>query len=48
MNSVGIKGMGYYVPENVVTNFDLEKIVDTTDEWIRTRTGIEERRFKSN
>ena len=47
MNSVGIKGMGYYVPENVVTNFDLEKIVDTTDEWIRTRTGIEERRFAS-
>ena len=47
MNSVGIKGTGYYVPENVVTNFDLEKIVDTTDEWIRTRTGIEERRFAS-
>ena len=47
MNSVGIKGMGYYVPENVVSNFDLEKIVDTTDEWIRTRTGIEERRFAS-
>ena len=47
MNSVGIKGMGYYVPENVITNFDLEKIVDTTDEWIRTRTGIEERRFAS-
>ena len=47
MNSVGIKGMGYYVPENVGTNFDLEKIVDTTDEWIRTRTGIEERRFAS-
>lgn len=39
--------MGYYVPENVVTNFDLEKIVETSDEWIRTRTGIEERRFAS-
>ena len=45
MINVGIKGMGYYVPENIVTNFDLEKIVETSDEWIRTRTGIEERRF---
>ena len=42
---VGILGTGHYVPENVVTNKDLEKIVDTTDEWIRTRTGIEERRI---
>lgn len=41
----GIIGTGHYVPENVVTNFDLEKIVDTSDEWIRTRTGIEERRI---
>ncbi len=40
----GIKGVHGYVPETVVTNFDLEKIVDTTDEWIRTRTGIHERR----
>lgn len=47
MQNVGIKGMAYHVPENIVTNFDLEKIVDTTDEWIRTRTGIEERRFAS-
>ncbi len=45
MKSVGIKGMGYYVPKNIVTNFDFEKIVDTSDEWIRTRTGITERRF---
>lgn len=45
MINVGIKGMGYYVPENIVTNFDLEKMVDTSDEWIRTRTGITERRF---
>lgn len=45
MQNIGIKGLGYYVPENIVTNFDLEKIVDTSDEWIRTRTGIEERRF---
>lgn len=43
--SVGIKGMGYYVPEKIMTNFDFEKIIDTTDEWIRTRTGIQERRF---
>jgi 3-oxoacyl-[acyl-carrier-protein] synthase-3 len=43
--NVGIIGLGRYVPERVVTNFDLEKIMDTTDEWIRTRTGIEERRF---
>ena len=34
-----------YVPDDVVTNFDLEKMVDTTDEWIRTRTGIIERRI---
>jgi 3-oxoacyl-[acyl-carrier-protein] synthase-3 len=33
-----------YVPEKVLTNFDLEKLVDTSDEWIRTRTGIQERR----
>ena len=47
MQSIGIKGMGYYVPENVFTNFDFEKIIDTSDEWIRTRTGIVERRFAS-
>ncbi|WP_053365562.1 beta-ketoacyl-ACP synthase III [Bacillus sp. FJAT-27245] len=41
----GIVGLGKYVPENVVTNFDLEKRMDTSDEWIRTRTGIEERRI---
>lgn len=42
---VGLLGTGHYVPSNVVTNKDLEKIVDTSDEWIRTRTGIEERRI---
>jgi len=42
---VGILGIGHYAPDNVVTNKDLEKIVDTTDEWIRSRTGIEERRI---
>lgn len=38
-----ITAVGGYVPETVLTNFDLEKMIDTTDEWIRTRTGIEER-----
>jgi 3-oxoacyl-[acyl-carrier-protein] synthase III len=38
-----IGGTGRYLPERVLTNADMEKIVDTTDEWIRTRTGIEER-----
>lgn len=40
-----ITSVGGYVPEDKLTNFDLEKIVDTTDEWIRTRTGISERRI---
>ena len=39
-----IAGLGYYVPSNVVTNDDLSKIIDTNDEWIRERTGIQERR----
>ncbi|WP_243385730.1 beta-ketoacyl-ACP synthase III [Bacillus kexueae] len=41
----GVIGIGRYAPENVVTNKDLEKVMDTSDEWIRTRTGIEERRL---
>jgi len=45
MVSVGIVGTGSYVPEKVLTNADLEKIVDTNDEWIVTRTGIRERRI---
>lgn len=40
-----IKGLGYYVPQNVVTNNDLVKYMDTSDEWIQERTGIQERRF---
>lgn len=40
-----ITGTGAYLPEKVVTNFDLEKMVDTSDEWIRQRTGIAERRI---
>ena len=43
LSSAGILGTGHYAPEKVLTNFDLEKMVDTTDEWIRTRTGIETR-----
>ncbi|MEW6382206.1 MAG: beta-ketoacyl-ACP synthase III [bacterium] len=45
MKSAYIAGTGSYVPEEVVTNFALEKIVETSDEWIRTRTGISERRI---
>ena len=44
----GIVGIGRYLPEKIVTNHDLEKIMDTSDEWIRTRTGIEERRIAAN
>ncbi len=44
MGSAGIIGLGSYVPEKVLTNYDLEKLVDTSDEWITTRTGIKERR----
>ncbi len=39
-----ISGLGYFVPENIVTNDDLSKIMDTNDEWIQERTGIQERR----
>lgn len=40
-----IGGIGYYVPERVVTNDDLTKVMDTSDEWIQERTGIRERRY---
>ncbi|WML43371.1 beta-ketoacyl-ACP synthase III [Neobacillus sp. PS3-40] len=43
--NAGVVGIGRYLPNKVVTNFDLEKVMDTSDEWIRTRTGIEERRI---
>jgi 3-oxoacyl-[acyl-carrier-protein] synthase-3 len=43
-----IAGTGRYLPERVLTNFDLEKMVDTTDEWIRTRTGIERRHIAAD
>ncbi len=39
-----ITGLGYYLPENVVTNNDLSKVMETSDEWIQERTGIRERR----
>src|SRR5690625_163260 len=48
MNSVGILGLGRYLPEKILTNADLEKMVDTSDEWIKSRTGIEERRIASD
>lgn len=47
INKVGIIGLGMYVPEKKLTNQDLEKMVDTSDEWITTRTGIKERRIVS-
>ena len=40
-----VKGVGHYLPERVVPNADLESLVETTDEWIRTRSGIERRHF---
>lgn len=43
--SVGILGLGAYLPKKILTNYDLEKMVDTSDEWITTRTGIKERRI---
>ena len=40
-----VKGIGHYLPDRIVSNRDLEALVDTTDEWIRTRSGIERRHF---
>ncbi|MCX7711050.1 MAG: ketoacyl-ACP synthase III [Clostridia bacterium] len=45
LNGVGIIGIGSAVPEKILTNADLEKMVDTSDEWITKRTGISERRI---
>lgn len=47
LRAVGILGTGKYVPEKVLTNKELEQMVDTNDEWIVTRTGIKERRIAS-
>lgn len=43
LRAAGIAGLGYYVPERILTNRDLEQMVDTSDEWIVSRTGIRER-----
>ena len=43
-----ISAVGSYVPEKVLTNADLEKLVDTTDDWITSRTGIRERRIAAD
>ena len=48
MNTSIIKGMGFYVPSNVVKNKDLTAFMDTNDEWIQERTGIKERRWIDN
>jgi 3-oxoacyl-[acyl-carrier-protein] synthase III len=48
MNKVGIVSLGRYLPSKVLNNQDLEKIVETTDEWITTRTGIKERRIAAS
>lgn len=45
MPNTRIAGLGYFVPENVITNQEMESWMDTTDEWIQERTGIRERRF---
>jgi len=48
MSYARIIGTGGYLPENVMTNHDLEKIVDTSDQWIRERTGIEQRHIAAD
>lgn len=46
--SISILGTGFYVPDNVITNDDLSKLVDTTDEWITQRVGVKTRRIAVN
>ena len=48
MRTIGIAGTGYYLPSKVVTNKDLEKTIDTTDEWIFSKVGVKERRIASS
>ncbi|MGM0471692.1 MAG: beta-ketoacyl-ACP synthase III [Bacillota bacterium] len=48
LRRVGITGVGSYLPDNRLTNHDLEEMVDTSDEWIRSRTGIKERRIAAD
>ena len=45
MKRAKITGVGYYVPERIVTNEELAQYMDTSDEWIQERTGIREKRF---
>ena len=45
LRNANITAVGKYLPKNILTNAALEKMVDTNDEWIRTRTGIQERRI---
>lgn len=48
MKKAAITAVAGYLPENILTNFDLEKMIDTNDEWITTRTGIRERHIENN
>src|SRR6188508_2832241 len=48
LRTVSIVGTGSYVPEKILTNEDLSRLVDTSDEWITTRTGIKERRVAAS
>ncbi len=48
MTRAAITAIGGFLPDNIVTNFDLEKIIDTTDEWITTRTGIKQRHLEND
>ncbi|HSG48631.1 MAG TPA: hypothetical protein VLA43_12500, partial [Longimicrobiales bacterium] len=45
MARTAIQGTGYFVPERIVTNDELASLMDTSDEWIQERTGIQERRW---
>ena len=46
MNGLKVISTGYYAPQNVLNNFDFEKMVETTDEWIVSRTGINKRQLR--
>ena len=43
-----VRGVGHYLPERIVENSEFEKTLDTSDEWIRTRSGIERRHFAAD
>ena len=48
MAYAAFRSIGAYIPPKIMTNFDFEKIIDTTDEWITKRTGIKERRISED